>query len=659
MDIMNIGILAHVDAGKTSLAERILFDTNVIDELGRVDQGNTQMDAMELEQKRGITIKASIVSFNLDGLKVNLIDTPGHVDFIAEVERSLSVLDGVILVVSAVEGVQAQTKILFSVLKKMGIPAILFVNKIDRIGAQGEQVVEQIREKLLPDVISLCRVDDAGSKQASVVENCFDWNTHPEFMEQCIELVATYDEQLLESYVNGEMLMEEQVEASFRVQVRQGNVHPVYFGSAVTGVGVAGLLAGVARWFPVNDQSEGQLLSGVVFKLEKAASGEKIAYVRLFSGCLNIREQVKLQRKNKQGEFTTRICKIKKLHALMNGKTVPASKITSGDLAKVWGLEDVWIGDIVGEQSSLIKNFSFAVPQMETRIEAADPSKAHQLYQALISLAEEDPLIQVVKDGFHQDLYIRIFGEVQKEVIEATLKENYDVDVLFSETKTICLEKPEGTGQAMESIWETGNPFYATVGLRVEPGLSGSGVVYCMEVELGSLPLAFHKAIEETVFHTLKQGLYGWEVTDIVVTLTHTGYFSPTSAAGDFRKLVPLVLMQALAEAGTDVYEPIYRFELTVPEAMMSKAVFKLSAIQAAVHETTVQNSMSHITGTIPVRVTESFKRSLHSFTQGEGFIMVEPAGSVRVNDGVPTRARTDYNPLNRNEYLLHVLHTY
>ncbi|MBU5442158.1 translation factor GTPase family protein [Paenibacillus sp. MSJ-34] len=659
MDIMNIGILAHVDAGKTSLAERILFDTNVIDELGRVDQGNTQMDAMELEQKRGITIKASAVSFNLDGLKVNLIDTPGHADFIAEVERSLSVLDGVILVVSAVEGVQAQTKILSSVLKKMGIPAILFVNKIDRIGAQGEQVVEQIREKLSPDVISLCRVDDAGSKQASVVENRFDWNTHPAFVEQCIELVAAYDEQLLESYVNGETLMEEQVEASFRHQVRQGNVHPVYFGSAVTGVGVAGLLAGVARWFPVNDQPEGQLLSGVVFKLEKGASGEKIAYVRLFSGCLNIREQVKLQRKSKQGEFATRISKIKKLHALMNGKSVPASKITSGDLAKVWGLEDVRVGDIIGEQTSLIKHFSFAVPQMETRIEAADPSKAHQLYRALISLAEEDPLIHVVKDDFHQDLYIRIFGEVQKEVIEAALKENYDVDVRFSETRTICLEKPKGTGQAVEIIWEAGNPFYATVGLKVEPGLPGSGVVYGMEVELGSLPLAFHKAIEETVFHTLKQGLYGWEVTDIVVTLTHTGYFSPASAAGDFRKLVPLVLMQALAEAGTDVYEPIYRFELTVPEAMMSKAVFKLSAVQAAVHETNVQNGMSHIRGTIPVSVTESFKRSLHSFTQGEGLIMVEPAGSVRVKDGVPTRARTDYNPLNRNEYLLHVLHAY
>ncbi|MFP3388106.1 GTP-binding protein [Brevibacillus sp. SIMBA_040] len=659
MHIINIGILAHVDAGKTSLAERILYDKKVIDELGRVDQGNTQMDAMEVERERGITIKASVVSFDLHGLKVNLIDTPGHADFIAEVERSLSVLDGVILVVSAVEGVQAQTKILFSVLRKMGLPTILFVNKIDRPGAQSEMVIELIREKLTPNAFPLCQVEHAGMKNASIVEHRFDWAVDPDFMERCIELAAAHDEQVLEAYVNGDAITEEQVKETFGKQVRQANIYPVYFGSAMTGVGVSGLLGGVARWFPVNEHAEGEQLSGVVFKLEKEPSGEKIAYVRLFSGSLNMREQVKLQQKNGQGEFEARTCKIKKLHALMNGKVVPAAKVNSGDLGKVWGLEDVRIGDVIGEKSHLIKHFSFAVPQMETRIETAEPSKDHLLYKALIGLLDEDPLIQVMKDDVHQDLYIRIFGEVQKEVIEAALREQYDLEVRFSETRTVCLEKPAGTGQALEIIAEGDNPFYATVGFRIEPGLPGSGVAYALEVELGSLPLAYQKAIEETVRQTLKQGLYGWEVTDIVVTLTHTGYFSPVSTAGDFRKLAPLVLMEALAQAGTHVYEPIHAFELTVPAAMMSKAIYKLSAIQAVVHETAMNNGMCHITGNIPVAATESFKRSLHAFTQGEGFMLVEPAGFVRLHGEVPTRARTDYNPLNRNEYLLHVLRAY
>ncbi|MFE6795810.1 GTP-binding protein [Paenibacillus chitinolyticus] len=659
MHTMNIGILAHVDAGKTSLAERILFDTHVINELGKVDQGNTQTDAMELERKRGITIKASVVSFVAHGLKINLIDTPGHADFIAEVERSLSVLDGVILVVSAVEGVQAQTKILFSVLNKMGLPTILFVNKIDLTGAQFDATIMRIRDKLTPNAISLCRVEHAGTKKASVAEHRFDWNTDPAFLEQCIELVTEYDEQLLESYVNGEVISEEQVKEKFGKQVRQTNVYPVYFGSAVTGEGVSHLLAGVTEWFPVNEHGEKEPLSGVVFKLDKEPSGEKAAYVRLFSGSMNMREQVKLQRKNKQDEYETRICKIKKLHALINGKSVPAAKVTSGDLGKVWGLENVQIGDVVGERSDLIKRFSFAVPQMETRIEPLEPNKAHLLYQALIGMSEEDPLIQVVKDDFHQDLYIRIFGEVQKEVIEAALQEDYELDVRFSETRTICLEKPAGTGQALEIIMEGNNPFFATVGLKVEPGLPGSGIDYRLEVELGSLPLAFHKAIEETVCTTLKQGLYGWEVTDIVVSLTQTGYFSPTSAAGDFRKLVPLVLMEALAQAGTAVYEPIHAFELTVPAAILSKAVFKLSAVRAVVHETAMHNDTFYITGTIPVAATEGFKRSLHTFTRGEGVMLVEPAGFIRMNGDLPTRERTDYNPLNRNEYLLHVLRAY
>ncbi|MDR0270500.1 TetM/TetW/TetO/TetS family tetracycline resistance ribosomal protection protein [Paenibacillus sp.] len=660
MKIINIGILAHVDAGKTSLAERILFDTNVIDELGRVDQGNTQMDAMDLERKRGITIKASVVSFNLGDYKVNLIDTPGHADFIAEVERSLSVLDGVILVISAVEGVQAQTKILFSVLRKMGIPTILFVNKIDRLGARSEQSVEQIRAKLAPSVVSLCKITNAGLKEASVSLKRFDWDTDSAFLEQCIELLSSYDESLLESYIHGEMLPGERVEAAFRDQVRQVNAHPVYFGSAVTGVGVADLLAGITRWFPVNEtQPDETFLSGIVFKLEREASGEKIAYIRLFSGSLSLREQVKVGRNNKQGEYEIYDCKIKKLHALMNGKSVPAAKIGAGDLAKVWGLEDVRIGDIVGESSNQIKRFSFAVPRMETKIEAADPSQTHHLYQALVSMSEEDPLIQVVKNEIHQDLYIRIFGEVQKEVIESALKETYSVAVRFAETRTVCVEKPAGVGQALEVIMEGDNPFYATVGFRIEPGGPGSGITYRLEVELGSLPLAFHKAIEETVHLTLLQGLFGWEVTDIIVTLTHTGYASPVTTAGDFRKLVPLVFMEALVQAGTEVYEPIYSYVLTVPKEAMSKAVFKLSAIQAIISETDVEHGMAHISGTIPVSMTESFKRSLHAFTQGEGFMMTEPAGFIQVHSDVPTRPRTDYNPLQRNEYLMHVMRAF
>lgn len=671
MHTINIGIVAHVDAGKTSLAERMLFETNVIDAIGRVDRGNTQTDSLELERKRGITIKASVVSFDVDGLKVNLIDTPGHADFIAEVERSLTVLDGVILVISAVEGVQAQTKILMSVLKKMQIPTILFVNKIDRIGAKAHTLLENIQEKLTGNVFPLYRVKNIGTKEAAIVENRFAWETDAPFLEQCVELAASNDEQLLQAYVYEEEITEAQVKAALRKQTQNAKAYPVYFGSAMTGVGVSELLHGMAEWLPLNvrrdmcrdwsggDCYEGDPLSGVVFKIEREPSGEKVAYIRLFSGSLSVREEVAIHRKNKRGVYETHTSKVNHMQAFVCGKTVPIATVHAGDLSKVWGLKDVRIGDIVGEPSARIKSFHFATPQLETRVESLERDDAHRLYEALVNLAEEDPLIEVVTDDVHRDLYIRLFGDVQKEVIEATLKENYQLYVRFSETRIVCIEKPKGTGQALDVMGGANNPFCATVGLEVSPGPAGSGVTYRLAVELGSLPLAFHKAIEESVDRTLKQGLYGWEVTDVVVTLTHTGYSSPVTVAGDFRKLVPLVLMDALQQAGTDVYEPMHQFELTVPADLLSKTMFKLSEIDAVVNEPVLRKETFVLTGTLPVAHTDRFKRSLHSFTQGEGFIVVRPSGFAKMSGEVPTRARTDDNPLNRKDYLLHVLRAY
>lgn len=659
MRTTNIGIVAHVDAGKTSLTERILYETNVIDEIGRVDKGNTQMDSMDLEKRRGITIKASVVSFFVKDLKVNLIDTPGHADFIAEVERSFSVLDGAILVISAVEGIQAQTKILMKILMKLGIPMIIFVNKIDRNGAQSHTIIESIKEKLTENVIPLYKAENIGTKQVFIVENGFNSDMDQDFLEDCIELIALNDASLLESYVNGEAVTGGQVKIALMNAIRDAKIYPVFFGSAITGMGVAELLAGVTAMFPVNNGLNATILSGVVFKLEKEASGEKIAYVRVFSGSISSREYLKLSRKKNALEIETHTDQVKKLHIFCEGKTVQSQKVDAGEFCKVWGLKDVKIGDVVGEWSDKIKDIHFAVPQMETRIEAKQKEMKHRLYQALTELSEEDPLIKVLKDDFHHEIYIRLFGEVQKEVIEATLQENYGLDISFSETRVVCIEKPKGIGQALEIIGAADNPFYATVGFKVAPGISGSGVTYKLEVKLGSLPLAFHKAIEDTVFDTLKQGLYGWEVTDIIVTLIHTGYSSPVTVAGDFRKLVPLVLMEALYRAGTDVYEPMNQFELSVPVHTISKAMFKLSALKAVFEKPILHNNIFILTGILPVAVTENFKQGLHSFTEGEGVFIAKPFGFNKIEHTFPTRKRVDYNPLNRKDYLLHVLHAY
>ncbi|HDR8180762.1 TPA: TetM/TetW/TetO/TetS family tetracycline resistance ribosomal protection protein [Bacillus thuringiensis] len=647
MTTINIGIVAHVDAGKTSLTERILYETNVIKEIGRVDSGNTQTDSMELERQRGITIKASVVSFFIDDIKVNVIDTPGHADFIAEVARSFRVLDGAILVISAVEGVQAQTKILMRTLQKLNIPTILFVNKIDRSGANTEKVMKQIKEILSNEAFPFYSVENEGTKEARII----DYNSY----DDCMELLAPYNESLLESYVNNEIVSDVLLREELEKQIQQANVYPTFFGSAMTGIGVTKLLENISDLILANKSAENEVLSGVVFKIEREPSGEKIAYVRVFSGHLQVRKYVDIQRDDALAHKE----KIKKICMFHNGNAVQASTVSSGEFCKVWGLKDIKIGDIIGERTDYIKNIHFADPQMEAAIEAVPKERIHDLFAALMELCEEDPLIKVWKDDFHNELYIRLFGEVQKEVIETTLLEKYNLQVAFSNTRVVCIEKPIGVGNSAEVMGEKANPFYATIGFKVERGELNSGITYNLDVELGSLPLAFHKAIEDTVFQTLKQGLYGWKVTDIIVTLTHTGYASPVTTASDFRNLTPLVLMDALKQAETCVYEPVNEFELTVPAHTVSTAMYKLAAIPATFSEPILHNDSYQLTGSLPVEKTENFKRMLHSFTEGEGIFTTKPSGYTKLKAPFPTRKRVDYNPLNRKDYLLHVLKAY
>ncbi|MFM2563464.1 GTP-binding protein [Bacillus sp. GX] len=647
MTTINIGIVAHVDAGKTSLTERILYETNVIKEIGRVDSGNTQTDSMELERQRGITIKASVVSFCINDLKVNVIDTPGHADFIAEVERSFRVLDGTILVISAVEGVQAQTKILMRTLQKLNIPTILFVNKIDRSGANTEKVMKHIKEVLSNEAFPFYSVLNEGTKEARIIEY--------KSYDDCMELLAPYNESLLESYVNNEIIPDALLREKLEQQIQQANVYPIFFGSAMTGIGVTELLENISDLFPANKSADNERLSGVVFKIEREPSGEKIAYVRVFSGNLHVRKYVHIQRDQSLPHKE----KIKKMCMFHNGNAVQTSTVPSGEFCKVWGLSDIKIGDIIGERTDYIKDIHFAEPQMEAAIEALPKERIHDLYAALMELCEEDPLIKVWKDDIHHELYIRLFGEVQKEVIETTLYDKYNLQVTFSNTRVVCIEKPIGIGNSVEVMGEKANPFYATIGFKTERGQLNSGITYKLGVELGSLPLAFHKAIEDTIFQTLKQGLYGWEVTDIIVTLTHTGYASPVTTASDFRNLTPLVLMNALKQAKTCVYEPVNEFELTVPEHAVSTAMYKLAAIPATFSEPIFNNDSYHLTGSLPVAKTENFKRMLHSFTEGEGIFIMKPAGYKELKAPFPTRKRVDNNPLNRKDYLLHVLRAY
>src|SRR5690349_12451522 len=288
---LNLGILAHVDAGKTTLTERLLFDSGVIGQLGAVDAGTTQTDSLPLERQRGITIRSAVASFPIGDVTVNLIDTPGHPDFIAEVDRVLTVLDGVVLVISAVEGVQAQTRILMRSLQRLGIPALLFVNKIDRSGADPGKALQGIARRLKITPFAMGGVTGAGTRGAAVTAHGAD---DAEFTAGMTELLAGNNDKLLAAYVHSEAGMPYgQLRNELAQQARRGLVYPVFFGSAITGAGIAPLTAGIASLLPAPDGDPAGPLSGRIFKIERGSRAEKIAYVRTFSGTVHVRDRLR------------------------------------------------------------------------------------------------------------------------------------------------------------------------------------------------------------------------------------------------------------------------------------------------------------------------------------------------------------------------------
>ena len=266
-------------------------------------------------------------------------------------------------------------------------------------------------------------------------------------------------------------------------------------------------------------------------------------------------------------------------------------------------------------------------------------------------------MINLRQDDARQELFVSLYGEVQKEVIQETLTNDFGLDVEFRETTTICIERPIGTGAAFEIIGEAPNPFRATVGLRVDPAAVDSGVEYRLEVELGSIALSFHKAVEDTVAQTLRQGIYGWPVTDCTVTMTHSGFWPrPGSAAGDFRNLTPLVLMSALQQAGTEVCEPVDRFHLEIPADTLGAIVSALAQLRAVPQTPALWGASYALEGEIPAARVRELQLQLPVLTRGEGVLECAFDSYQPVRGAVPTRPRSDNNPLNRKEYLLRVL---
>jgi ribosomal protection tetracycline resistance protein len=653
-----LGILAHVDAGKTTLTERLLYAAGVIDELGSVDSGTTQTDSLALERQRGITIKSAVVSFAIADVTVNLIDTPGHPDFIAEVERVLSVLDGAVLVISAVEGVQPQTRVLMRALERLRVPTLMFVNKIDRRGASYEETLRAISERLTPAIVPMGSTSDLGTRAAAFVP----WDrADASAVETLTEVLGEQNDSILSAYLsNGVGLSAKRLRRELGTQTRRLLVHPVYFGSALTGAGIQALMAGIGELLPKAGREIDGPVSGRVFKVERGAAGEKLAYVRLFSGTVRTRDTLRF------GKDVER--KVTAVSVLAHGSDFRPGPVSAGEIAKLSGLPEIQVGDAIGTAMMQAHEHHFPPPTLETVILPRNPADNGAMRVALAQLAEQDPLINVRQDDALRETYISLYGEVQKEVIGSTLADEFGIGVTFRTTTTICIERPVRTGGAVERIREPANPFLATVGLRVEPAAAGSNVRFRVAVDvLGTMPMAFFRAVEDTVRETLRQGLRGWEVTDCVVTMTHSGYYprqshahqrfskAMSSTGEDFRGLTPLVLMEALAQAGTAVCEPIQRFRLDVPADTLAALLPALARIEAVPRLQVVHGLACTLEGDVPASRVHDLRQQLPALTGGDGVLESTFDRYESVSGRAPSRRRTDLNPLHRKEYLLAV----
>jgi ribosomal protection tetracycline resistance protein len=653
---LNLGVLAHVDAGKTTLSEHLLYAAGCIAELGSVDEGTTQTDSMALERQRGITIRSAVATFAIGELTVNLVDTPGHPDFIAEVDRVLGILDGCILVVSAVEGVQPQTRVLMRALRRLQVPTLIFVNKIDRSGAASEPVLREIETLLTNSIVSMGSTVGLGTRDARFES----WAEHDDAAwRRLAEVLAEHDDRIFLALVTpAERLSVPDLSEQLTAQTRRSLVYPVFFGSAITGAGLDALMDGIAGLLGEADSDHGLALDARAFKIERGVRGEQLAYIRVRAGTMRLRERVHFGRARSGTVTSIRACAV--------GGDAPSTSLVAGEIGKVWGLRGIRVGDEIGASAAPRIVQHFAPPTLETVVLANRRVDRTRLHAALERLAEEDPLINLRFDESRDEIAVSLYGEVQKEVLQARLAMDFDLDVSFRETTTIYVERVLGTGSAAEFLGVAPNPFLATVGLRVEPGASGTGVAYDREPGvLGLMPIAFFRAVEDTVREAMRHGLFGWEVIDCRITMTHAGYLgkhglghqrfnkSMSSTGEDYRKLTPLVVTAAMRESGTEVCEPIHRFSIEAPTSTLDVVTPTLKRLRARTTAQAATGRMTTLLGHIPAGRIHELQRRLPALTQGDGVAEFEFDGHEPVRGAVPTRPRSGPDPRDRREYLL------
>ncbi len=637
--LLNIGILAHVDAGKTSITERLLFQAGALRNIGSVDNGTSATDNLPIERDRGISIRLATASFEYSDCKVTIIDTPGHVDFCAEVEYSLRAMDAVVLVISAADGVQSHTVSLFNAIKKMQIPSVFFINKIDRIGINIDAVMADVKSNLSSHSILL------QLHKESKIESI--WNSKTQ-SHAIIEQVIEHHDDLLEMYLDGNSLSFNRLDEALNQSIASCQLYPVLIGSAKKGLGISALIDLIVERFTQPQSSENNKLSAVVFKVEHDKDLGKMAYLRVFSGSIKPRDRVvNATRKTDEEE------KIGQVKTNAKGKYLDADGINDGDIGIVSGLSLAKVGDVYGEQGFIKEMISLATPLLTVQAVSKDDSKVMDLVKAMQQLCDEDPLLDMKWIGELRELHVKITGMIQVEILQSILANRYGLVTEFSQPSIIYKETPSKIAYGYERYWMP-KPCWAILKFKIEPGVVGSGVCYASTVSTNDVSAKYQQEIQRAIPEALEQGIKGWQVTDCKITLVEGEDHNVHSRSGDFLIATPMALLNGLVESGTTLLEPIVSFKLNASIDLLGTISSDITKMRGTLNSPVIINDNFSLTGVIPAATSLKYPIELASKSGGRALFSSHLDSYQPCTDqqGQTTSYR-GVNPLDREKWIL------
>ena len=663
--VRNIGIIAHIDGGKTTTTERILFYTGKIHKIGSVDEGSTTTDSMVQEKERGITIQSACITTYWKDYRLNIIDTPGHVDFTAEVERSLRVLDGAIMIFDGNAGVQAQSETVWRQADKYGVPRIAFVNKMDKIGASFQGTLDSITEKLHAPICPVVIPVGEEHDHVGVVdlinmemiiydkdEEGLEFTRKPvtdEYKDKAIkaravmvEKIAGEDEVLMEKFLNDEEISIPELKATLRKACIDRKLFPVYCGAAWRNKGIHPILDGIVDYLPspldlppiegYNPETNDPIyrkplrtepLSALLFKVQSDPHVGTLSYVRVYSGTLKAGSEVYNTTKNK----SERIGRLLLMHA---DKREGLEEGFAGEIVACIGLKESTTGDTLCDENNIISlsPIQFAEPVISLSIEPATGDDQEKMGAALNRLAVEDPTFRVTYNQETGQTIIAGMGELYLEIIVDRLKREFGVNVKTGAPQVAYREtisgEAEGEGKYIHQ--SGGHGQYGHCKIKVEPKERGEGYEFVNAVKGGAIPANFIPAIEKGVKETLQKGIIaGFPATDIKVTVYDGTYHEVDSSEMAFKLAGSYAIKDAFALAKPLIIEPIMKFEVATPSEFLGTVIGDLSSRRGQINGTEDSHGFTTIHAFIPLEAISGYATTIRSLTQGRGSFYMEP----------------------------------